>query len=114
MVNYLAKYAFYKKKSGKGLQIEFIIDQMPYSPRRSAAENQWKVICERSLTKYEKFEMDTNKPNRRFLVWHYEDIDTLIEDDKKYGVETPKKFIEECKKRGYVKKNKQLRLFNEV
>lgn len=105
-----AIYAFYKKQSKFGAQIAFMVDQQPFSPRRSAAMNNFDVVCKRSLTKDEIEEVKANAEvwNRRFRVWYYKDIDYLIFEDRKYGVETPNNFIKECKKRGFIKKQLEI------
>ena len=103
---YKARYCFYKGISSKGCQIEFVIDTMANSQRKSGVENMWEVICERDLCDLELQEMaenwGTNK--KRFVKWMYKDVDFLIDEDLKYNIDTPKKFIDECVKRGYVNK----------
>lgn len=100
---YVVKYGFYKKNSKKGAQIAFIIDSYKNSPRKSGVENQWEIFCERELTNIEFEEIvqnfGTNK--RRFQVWYYKTIKALIDDDKKYNIDTPKDFVKECIKRGF-------------
>ena len=110
MQRFEAIYAFYKKKSRFGAQIAFIIDQMPYSWRRSAVQNNYEFYCKRKLSDIEMNEIIANQNVyiQRFIVWYYRDIDYLINEDKKYGIDTPKEFIVECKRRGFV--SQQLRL----
>ena len=97
-----AKYAIYKKKSKKGKQIGFFIDQIPCQHRKSGVENHWEFITERKLTKLEYEEMIHNfgTNTRRFIVWMYDNIESLIQDDLKCNIDTPQEFIDECKKRG--------------
>ncbi len=99
---YRIRYAFYNKKSFKGKQIAFIIDSN-YNGRKSGVENNWEYFSEREISNIEFQEIvenfGTNK--RRFEVWYYKNIEALIEDDKKYNIDTPVEFIKECKKRNY-------------
>lgn len=101
--NWKAQYAFYRKTSKFDCYITFIIDQMPYCPRRSAVQNNWEVICERGITNIEYDELINNWgcSNRRFIVYHYKYIEQLQVEDKKYYIDTPIEFVEEAKKRGY-------------
>lgn len=102
--DYRVKYGFYEKTL-KNLPIIFIIDSAVHSPRKSGVENKWKIICDRPIFDIEFEEVienfGTNK--RRFQVWYYRDIETLIEDDKKYELQTPEKFIQECRLKQYCK-----------
>src|SRR5690606_24162833 len=95
--------ALYKPKSSKGLYIGFVIDSMPFCPRRSGFENHWDFICERELNDIEYQEMLENygSNNRRFRVWMYDVIERLQGDDKKYDIETPAEFVQRCKDKGY-------------
>jgi hypothetical protein len=38
---------------------------------------------------------------KRFLVFYYKNVDKLIFDDMRLNAETPNKFIEQCRKKGY-------------
>lgn len=100
---YKVKYAFYNKKSSKGLYLAFIIDSAAHSPRRSGIENYWTYIAERPLTNIEYQEMIENfgSNNRRFLVFYYRDIEYLMLEDKKYNVETPEEYVKLAKAKGY-------------
>jgi hypothetical protein len=99
---YKIKYAFYNKKSGKGKYICFIIDSSNGN-RKSGIENNWEYFAERSISDIEFREVIENygTNHRRFQVWYYKSIQSLIEDDLKYHIETPIKFVQECIKRGY-------------
>lgn len=101
--NYKIKYAIYNKTSSKNLYIAFIIDQMPYSPRRSAIENNWDIIAEREISNLEYHEMIQNygTNHRRFKVWYYRNVETLMQDDLRYNVTTPDVFVKKCKNLGY-------------
>lgn len=102
---YVAKYGFYKKKSSRNAYIVFIIDLAAHSPRKSGVENNWEIICKRPICdiEFEEFVENYGCDTRRFKVWHYRDIEHLIEEDWKYELQTPEVFINECKKRGYTK-----------
>lgn len=106
------KYAFYNKYSSKGCYITFIIDGEPNAVRRSGVENYWTIICERPLSNIEYDEVIRNfgTNHRRFKVWYYDCIEALIQEDKKYYVETPKEFVKQAKEKGY-SKSIQLNLF---
>lgn len=106
--DYIAKYCIYIKHSFKNAYIQFTIDQMACSPRRSAVENAYRVICTRPLCDIEIEELAANWGchTRRFITWNYRDIECLIEEDLKYEIKTPKKFIDECRKLGYTTKSK--------
>jgi hypothetical protein len=97
------RYGFYRGVSSKGLQIAFVIDSMPNSPRRSGVENKWEIICTREISNIEYDEEIENYGCNvhRFKVFYYRDIGKLIEDDKKYYVTTPENFVKECIRRGY-------------
>lgn len=110
--NYLVYYAFYRKTSNKNCYIEFIIDCIPNHRRRSGVMNNWEIHTKRALNRIEYKEMIENfgTAHKRFIVWNYETIEHLIEEDAKYGIVTPQVFIDECKKRGYYDKSNQLKL----
>ena len=100
---YIGKYCIYNKHSYKNAYVQFTIDQNAHASRRSAVENAYTVICTRPLCDIELEEMAENwgTHTRRFVTWNYRDIESLIEDDLKYDIQTPEKFIAECRKRGY-------------
>lgn len=105
---YVAKYCIYTKHSFKNCYVQFTIDQMAHSPRKSAVENAYRVICTRPLCDLELEELAENWGchTRRFITWNYRDIESLIEEDLKYKINTPQKFIDECRKLGYIQKSK--------
>lgn len=101
--SFSTKYALYKKKSYKNAYIAFIIDREPNARRRSGVENHYEFICSRPLSEME-YEDEINNygtNNRRFTMWYYSGIEALIDSDKQMGAETPKEFIERCKREGY-------------
>jgi hypothetical protein len=100
---YKAYYAFYKKDSSKGCQLAFIIDSSPYVMRPSGYLVQYEIFCERELSNIEYQEQIENygTNNRRFTEWIYQNVDQMIYEDAKYYLETPQKYIDECRKRGY-------------
>lgn len=97
------KYATYKLDSYKGLYVGFFIDLIPHAPRRSGIENHWNFFCERELTNIEYNEVIENfgMYNRRFIIYQYRYVESLILEDKKYNVETPNDFIKKCKELGH-------------
>ena len=101
--DYCIRYSFYKKDSRYNAYIAFTIDSMAHSPRKSGVENMWEIFCTRPICDIEVEEEAQNWGcgKRRFKTFYYKDIETLIEEDLKYGINTPQKFIDECKKRGY-------------
>lgn len=103
------RYSIYKRPSSKNMYITFIIDQMCKQSRKSGAENQWETICTRDINNTEYNEMISNfgTHHQRFIVWYYKDIETLIADDLKYKIDTPKEFIELCISKGYVSNKKK-------
>lgn len=100
--SFVVRYAFQKREGSKFGPVTFIIDSMP-NTRRSAIENHWEYHSERPLSNIEYEEQVSNfgTCHRRFQVWTYDNIEQLINEDKKYNVKTPKKFVDECKNRGY-------------
>lgn len=100
-----AYYAFYRKKSKYNTPISFIIDRMSRSVRKSLVMNNYEVVASRDLSEDEIREQAQNFGcnNRRFTSWNYENIQQVMEEDAKYDVVTPLKFVKECKKRGYAK-----------
>ena len=110
---YEVRYCIYKPKSNKDMYITLVFDTKCTSTRRSGVANQWEEICRRKVTTKEWMEFIENfgTNNRRFKVFTYKYIDILIKDDKAFGVDTPKEFIDVCKERGYVEQNAQLNLF---
>lgn len=105
---YKIRYAFYKPDSFKKLFIVFIIDSNCLAYRKSGVEVKWETICRREISELEYVEVLQNfgANNRRFQVWYYKDIEHLIEEDLKYGVTTPKEFVDACIKRGYTMNKK--------
>lgn len=102
--NYKVNYGFYNKESSKKMQIACIFDLNPLQNRRTGVENNWTIICSRSITEKEIEEFINQyfrQSFKRFLVFYYKNVDRLIYDDKKLNAETPEKFIDECRKRGY-------------
>lgn len=100
---YVIKYAFYRKHSSKGAYVAFIIDQSANAVRKSGVENNWEVFSKRPISDIEFEEMVENYGCniQRFKVWYYRDIEALIQDDLKYNIITPERFVDECRKRGY-------------
>ena len=101
--NWKISYAIFKQKSFNNTYVTFIIDYFPSSGRRSAAQNSWLIISQRSPNKLEFEELINNygTQHRRFKVWYYSNIEQLMQDDLKYGIHTPKDFIDKCKQLGY-------------
>jgi len=99
--NYKCKYYIWKQHRTNGLYIGFAIDQMPHMGRRTAMDNSIDVICTRPITDKEYLETIQNwgKHNRKYICWHYNNINFLMEEDLMYGVTTPQKFIDECNRR---------------
>lgn len=100
---YRALYAIYKKDSPKGCQLAWILDSDPFQQRKSGYLVQYEVICMREINNKEYDEIIENWGcnNRRFHEYIYENVDQMIYEDEKYGLKTPEKFIEECRRRGY-------------
>ena len=101
--SFKAMYCTYNRHSHKNTYIGFFIDQMALSDRRSPLMNIWDKIAERPLTLDEYNEITANYGchHKRFIVYMYRDIEALIVDDLKYGVETPAVFVDHCRKKGY-------------
>lgn len=102
---FLVKYAIWKQHRKNGLYIVFIIDNFPLRGRPTAMDHAIEVISTRELTEHEYNEEIENYGcnNRVMKCWDYKDVDWLIYEDKNVGAETPQKFINECRKRGYTK-----------
>lgn len=100
---YLVKYCIWKQKRHNGLYISFIIDRFPRRVRPCAADKSLDVICTREISEDEWVEELQNfgTHNRVMTAWDYDIVERLIMEDKKYGVNTPSKFVEHCKKLGY-------------
>lgn len=103
--SFVCKYAFYKGVSKRSCQIAFIIDQTDNAVRRSGVENKWEIICTRPISNIEFEELCQNFGchRQRFIVWYYNDINYLINEDLKYDVTTPQKFVDRCIEKGYIK-----------
>lgn len=102
---FVIKYGIYTKKSNKNCYISFIIDSNRNQQRRTLAYNNFKIICQREISDLEFEEQVENFGcNPRILeVFYYRDIETLIKEDLKYNINTPEKFVKECKSLGYTK-----------
>jgi len=112
-VNYILENSYVKKSIGKyfiwkqhrknGLYIGFAIDHNPSQSRKSAMCRSIDVINERKLCDIELLELAQNFGgcNRKYQHWDYDFIERLIEDDKKYDIQTPTKFVDYCKQLGY-------------
>ena len=98
-----AKYAIYKPKSKLGKQIAFIIDHVPFAPRKSGMDNLYEWIEERLLTdsEYDWVIGNWGTNTRRFTIWEFRSIEELIQDHQAYNpvIKVPDKFIEICKER---------------
>ena len=102
--NYVVKYGFYNKESAMKKQIAVIFDLMPNLGRKTGVENNWEIISTRKITDKEIEEFITfyfRNAFKRFLVFYYKNVDKLIFDDMRLNAETPNKFIEQCRKKGY-------------
>jgi hypothetical protein len=101
--SYRAHYAIYKKESPKGCQLAWILDSDPAQQRKSGYLVQYEVITSREINNKEYDEIIENWGcnNRRFREYIYNNVDEMIYEDQKYNIETPEKFIEECRRRGY-------------
>jgi len=102
---FVIKYGIYTKNSNKNCYISFIIDSNRNQQRRTLAYNNFKIICQREISDLEFEEQVENFGcNPRILeVFYYRDIETLIKEDLKYNINTPEKFVKECKSLGYTK-----------
>jgi len=101
--SYKVKYGIWKQVRRNGKCIIFIIDSEPLRLRKCAADHSIEVVCTRELTlkEYDEEIQNWGCNNRVMKTWGYEHVENLIADDKKYGIETPEKFIEKCKKLGH-------------
>jgi len=102
--NIKVNYGFYRKESSMKKQIAVIFDLMPNQSRRTGVENNWEILFSRPITEKEIKEYIQHyfrSSFKRFLVFYYKNVDKLIFDDNKLNAETPEKYIEECRKRGY-------------
>lgn len=102
---WLVKYCIWKQKRINGLYILFIIDHFPNKIRKTAMDNSIEVISTRMLSDYEYNEVIENYGcNKRvYQCFDYATIESLIHEDKKCQAITPTEFINECRKRGFVK-----------
>ena len=115
--NAKAKYFIWKQERHNKKYIGFMLDFMPFRVRKTGVDNSTDIICTRDLCKLEKLEEAQNYGCRNRIMhnWNYKDVEALIEDDLKYGIQTPQKFIDHCKRLGHTnpnyKSNEQLKLF---
>ena len=116
--NYKFLYGVWKQKRHNGLYLWAAIDQMPSCPRQSAFLRSSHIVGSRFLDDIEYREMIENygRRNRRFVVWHYTDLETLIKDDYRYEVITPKEVVEQYTRLGFSrhKNNFNHGNFNEI
>lgn len=102
--SYRVKYGFYSKKSSQGKQISVIFDLMPKLVRKSGASNNWEILYERELSDLEIMEYILfyfRSSYKRFIVFYYSNVERLVQDEIRLGVDTPLRFISECNRRGY-------------
>ena len=102
--NWIIHYAIYTQKSSKRKYVAFVIDRMANNPRgRKPAHYSLNVICSRRLTQREKMWEYKNWGchNRRLTVYWEHYVESVIFMDDYYNVETPQKFIDLCKSKGY-------------
>lgn len=94
------RYVIYKGHYTKYGHIGLVIDYMRYSPRRSAAENQWIEVCRREPCEKEMEEFTTNFgcQTRRFKVYWYPTLKELEDDESMYGLQVPQEFKEAISK----------------
>ena len=99
----VAKYFIWKQHRKNGLYIGFAFDFCPHQLRKSAMCNSIDVISTRKPCEVEIIELANNYGcgNRKYLYWGYDCIERLIDEDEKYGLKTPQKFIDHCKSLGY-------------
>lgn len=101
---FTVSYGFYNKVSLQKKQIAVVFDLEPMKMKKSGVENNWEIIYKRQITSKEVDEFIKQyfrSSFKRFLVFYYHNIDRLIYDDKRLDAETPEKFIDECRRRGY-------------
>ena len=102
--NYKVRYGFYNKVSSLRKQISLVFDLIPFPPRKSGVENNWQIISEREISDLEIMEFILfyfRDCNKRFLVFYYKNIEKLILDDERLGIETPFSFVNLCYEKGY-------------
>lgn len=106
---YRAFYAIWRQHRKNGKYIAFIIDNGNGLRRRSAIFKSIEIISERDLTNVEYTEQIKNFGcnSRRFTVWNYDSLFQLQQDESKYGLQVPEKFIKEVKARS-IENNVQL------
>jgi hypothetical protein len=102
---YKIKYCIWKQVRKNDMYILFVIDYFSERGRPSAVDKAIEVIATRELSdiEYEEEIENFGCCNRIMKTYNYKDVDYLIYEDKKVGVDTPQKFINECRKRGYTK-----------
>jgi len=101
---YTVSYGFYNKVSSQKKQIAVVFDLEPMKIKKGGVENNWEIIHKRPITAKEIEEFINQyfqASFKRFLVFYYNNVDRLIYDDKRLDAETPEKFIDECRRRGY-------------
>lgn len=103
----LVKYCIWKQHRHNGCYIFFAMDFMPFRVRKSGIDNSLEVVSTRKLTELEKLEQAQNYGTNSRIIegYNYRDIENLIDEDLKYDVQTPEKFIKHCKRLGYSNPN---------
>ena len=97
-------YVVYTQKTIHNKYIGLCVDYMGNNPRnRKPKHYSMEVICSRELNAKEKMWEYENYgcQNRRFKVYWEHYVESIIQMDAFYGIETPQKFVDHCKENGW-------------
>jgi hypothetical protein len=100
------KYVIWNQKRTNGLYLSVFEERLTKRIRKTEVDNSVEVIASRIPSEIEYDEIISNFGccSRLITAYHYETIeDVILEDKREYNINTPKEFIDECKKRGYTR-----------
>lgn len=95
------RYGIWKAEQRNGQQIVVFTEFHIHLGRRPGVDSSVEFIAEQMLSEkeYEEYIENFGCTSRTYLMYRYENLEQVIEEDKKAGYETPQKFINECKDR---------------
>jgi len=98
-------YIIWKQKRHNGLYLAVFEDRNPHRIRKSAIDHSVEVIASRlpSDKEYDELIGNFGCSSRIITAYYYANIEEVIGEDLKYGVDTPQEYINECRKRGYTR-----------
>jgi len=100
--SFVLRYSVYKSKSEVDVYIGVFVDSIRKGNFVDRSKL-WQVVCERSLSQkeYDYIIKRFRGYNKGFEAWYYQNIEALIQNELRFNIRTPGKFIDFCKKMGY-------------